>query len=294
MTAVVLAGLAGYGVFLVYTAAVLRWTGVGPGPRPQVNTLRSRVDIDQWLAQAGLEGVDRREFAAVVSALFLIGAVFAFALFGGLLPSVLAGLFAASFPVATYRHRRIERRARAQEAWPRLIEEIRVLTGSVGRSVPQALFEAGRHGPHEMASSFDAAHREWLLSTDFARTVRVLKSRLADPTADAVLETLLVAHELGGSDLDAKLTALAEDRMQDLQGRKDARARQAGARFARWFVLAVPIGMALAGMSIGEGRASYQSPSGQVFVAIAIGLVIGCWVWASRIMSLPDEGRVFE
>ena len=70
----------------------------------------------------------------------------------------------------------------------------------------------------------------------------MLKDRLADPTADAACETLLVAHELGGTDLDRRLEALAEDRVQDAQGRKDARAKQAGVRFARRFVLIVPVG----------------------------------------------------
>ena len=54
----------------------------------------------------------------------------------------------------------------------------------------------------------------------------------ADPTADATFETLLVAHELGGTDLGRRLTDLASDRLADVHARKDARARQAGARFA--------------------------------------------------------------
>src|SRR3712207_8297667 len=48
-------------------------------------------------------------------------------------------------------------------------------------------------------------------------------------------------RSLGGADLEGRLTALAEDRIADVQGRKDAASKQAGARFARWFVLVVPI-----------------------------------------------------
>ena len=101
-----------------------------------------------------------------------------------------------------------------------------------GRSIPQALLDVGRRGPEELRPAFDAARREWLISTDFERTVNVIKARLADPTADAACETLLIAHELGGSDLDKRLEALIEDRILDTQGRKDARAKQAGVRFA--------------------------------------------------------------
>ncbi len=75
-----------------------------------------------------------------------------------------------------------------------MLEEIRILTSSVGRSIPQALFEVGRRAPVELRPAFEAAHREWLLTTDFESAVSVLKAALADPTADAACETLLVAH----------------------------------------------------------------------------------------------------
>ena len=121
----------------------------------------------------------------------------------------------------------------------------------------------------------------------------MLKARLADPTADLTCETLLIAHHLGGTDLEQRLTSLAEDRITDSQGRKDAIARQAGARFARWFTVVVPIGMALVGMSIGDGRSAYGTFYGQALVVTALGIMIACWAYASHIMRLPEEQRVF-
>jgi tight adherence protein B len=78
-----------------------------------------------------------------------------------------------------------------------------------------------------------------------------------------------------------------------MQNRKDARARQAGARFARRFVLIVPMGMAVVGLTIGTGRHAYQTPGGQIGVLIALGVIALCWVWAGRLMRLPEERRVF-
>jgi tight adherence protein B len=291
--AVLLALLAAYGVFLLYTAVVFRWRGIGLGPSVAGAT-RTRRRGPEWLAQAGLEEVDAREFVGVMGVLFLVGAALAFALFGGVLPALVAGAFAATFPVASYRARRERRRFEARNAWPRMIEEIRIQTGSLGRSIPQALFEVGRRGPEELRPAFVAAEREWLLSTDFPRTVSTLKERLADPTADTTLETLLVAYDVGGSDLDRRLAALVEDRVQDLQGRKDAQAKQAGVRFARRFVLIVPLGMAFAGLSIGTGRAAYQTAIGQLIVAGGLAVVAVCWLWAGRLMKLPEEERVFD
>ena len=294
MVGLLLAVGGAYGVFLLYTALVLRWAGLGFGPtRMSIRRANVSARLQDWMVQSGLDEVKPTEFATVMALLFLVGASAAFVLFGGIVPGVLAGGFAATFPVASYRSRRERRRNEAREAWPRMIEEIRLLTGSLGRSLPQALLEVGRRGPAELRPAFAAAEREWLISTDFARTTEVLKARLADPTADATCETLLVAHEVGGSDVDRRLAALVEDRIQDLQGRKDAQAKQAGVRFARRFVLVVPVGMALAGLSIGTGRAAYQTFLGQVLVALGVAVVVACWWWAGRLMRLPEEERVF-
>lgn len=250
--------------------------------------------ISAAINRLGVEDVNPKEFGAVVLVLALAGGALGWAMFAGALPALAIAGFAGAFPVASARLRAQTRRARALEAWPRLIEELRILTGSLGRSIPQALFEVGLRGPDELRPAFESAQREWLLSTDFARTVNVLKSRLADATTDAVCETLLVAHELGGSEVDRRLEALAEDRRVDCQGRKDARSRQAGARFARRFVLIVPFGMAMAGMSVGDGRTAYSTATGQILVLVGIAVTVACWFWASQIMRLPTEQRVFD
>ncbi|HEV3402296.1 MAG TPA: hypothetical protein VG078_10790 [Acidimicrobiales bacterium] len=281
-----------YGVFLVYTAVVFGWRGPSPGPGVG-GVVRPRRRAEQWLTQAGLEEVRLGDFAAVMAVLFVAGAALAFALFASPLAALVTGGFAATYPLASYRARRQRARRRAGEAWPRMIEEIALLTGSLGRSVPQALFEVGTSAPEEMRPAFAAAHREWLVSTDFARTIAALKARLADATADAACETLLVAYEVGGTDLDRRLAALVDDRIAHLQGRKDAEAKQAGVRFARRFVLFVPFGMALAGLSIGNGREAYGTPGGQLGVLLGLVMVIACWMWSGRIMRLPEEERVF-
>jgi tight adherence protein B len=292
VTALVAALLAAYGVHLIFTSVAFGWTGIAPGP----HVARSRPvgsRVRDWLVQAGLGDTRPAELAGVVVVLAVLGAALTWTLFGGVLPPLAGAVFAAGFPVAAARRRRERRRELARDAWPRLIEEIRITTTTLGRSIPQSLFEVGRRAPEEMRPAFEAAHREWLLSTDFERTVAVLESRLADATADTVCETLLVAHAIGGNDVDRALTALIDDRIMDLQGRKDARSRQAGARFARRFVLLVPLGMALVGLSIGDGRAAYATANGQLLVFVGLALMGLCWAWTGQIMRLPEEQRVF-
>jgi tight adherence protein B len=292
VTGLLAAALAAYGVFLIYTAAVFRWRGLGLGPPAAPRRRRHR--IDEWLAQAGLSGAGAGELAAPVAVFFGLGTVVALALFGGPLPAIIAGGFAATFPLASYRARRERRLVAARQSWPAMLEELRLLTGSMGHSVPQAILRVGLHGPEELRPSFQAAEREWLLTHDFARTLDVLRQQLADATADVVCETLVVANEVGGGELDRRLADLIEDRALDLQGRRDAEVKQSGVRFARRFVLLVPLGMAVAGLSIGTGRSAYTTTGGQVGVAISLLSVVACWMWAGRLMRLPQEPRVFS
>ena len=287
MTGLLLAALAAIGVHLLVVP--------GRPSRPDRSSVASRVGrrARSLLAQAGLDDVSPQQFvvaSALVGAAAMLPAV---ALFGPGFAAVLIGAAAAAAPAAAWRRRREAARRAARESWPRLIEELRVMTGSAGRSIPQALIDVGLNGPDELRPAFRAAQREWALTTDFPRMISVLKERLADPTADAACETLLVAAEVGG-DIDRRLAALAEDRRRDLLGRKEAHAKQAGARFARWFVVLVPAGMALAGLSVGDGRAAYRTPQGQLFVAVGVAMVVVCWWWASRVMRLPEPDRVFD
>jgi tight adherence protein B len=286
------ATLASAGAYLIYTSAAFGWKGRAPraSGRPRIGPDTVRT----WMVQAGLGQVRVAEFVAAVAAMAAVGAIGAYLIFGGILPSLVAACFAAAYPVSAYRARRTARIAAAAEAWPRLLEELRLRTGSLGRSIPQALFEVGQRAPAEWRPAFAAAEREWLLTTDFPLTLILLKERLADPAVDAVCETLVVAHEIGGSDLDSKLADLIEERVLDLQDRKDAVSRLAGVRFARRFVLLVPLGMAVAGLTIGTGRAAYETPGGQIAVAFGLLAVVACWVWSGRLMRLPEEPRVFR
>jgi hypothetical protein len=142
-----------------------------------------------------------------------------------------------------------------------------------------------------MRPAFAAAQREWLISTDFDRTLQVLKANLADPTADAVCETLLIAHEVGGTDVDQRLRALIDDRTEDLQGRKDARAKQAGSPIRTLLRdhRAVRDGRGRA-RSIGDGRAAFQSAAGQLWVLVAFAMMAGCWMWARPAAQAPRGG----
>jgi len=291
MMGLLLALLAGYGVHLAYSAWAFGWRGAQPGP--EVVKDDSLDPLQDAVSRAGLGDLDWRTIAGAMVIFAFVGFSFGALLFAGPVPGLILAVFAATAPVGAARLRHQRMIDRAHRSWPGLIEEIRLLSGSLGRSIPQATFEVGARAPEGLREAFDESHREWMISTDFSRSMDVLKRHLSHNTADIVAETLVTAHELGGGEVGRRLEALAEDRLTDQQHRRDALARQSGVRFARWFVLVVPLGMALAGLSIGNGRQAYSTQTGQILVAVALLMVVACWLWAGRIMRLPTEDRVF-
>jgi len=284
--AVVLAVLGASGVHLL----------VNPAPSAGRTSRREPMSrrLRRWLDQAGLGGTSVAELAGSTAIAAATGAAVGLAAFGGPIGAVGTAAFVAATPLAVLRSRRTARLDAADEAWPALIEDIRVRCGAAGRSIPQALLDAGAAAPEALRDAFADARRVWHLTTDFDEATGVLTDRLASPTADAVCASLSVAHRLGGADIDRRLAELAEDRRQDLTARHEARARQAGVRFARRFVLIVPCGMALAGSALGTGRQAYATPQGQALVGIALVLLAGCWWWSGRLLRLPAAERVLR
>lgn len=278
--AALVACLAAYGAHLAYSGVALGWRGLQPGPR-------ARRIGGRRLAVPRLTVLGRPTMAAVAG--LALGSL----VFGAVLPALASAAIGCGIVLARDRAERERTAERAGEAWPAVLEEVRVLTGAGGRPVPQALFEAGRHAPPELRPAFTAAQREWQSSTDFGRALSTLKSEFAEASTDVVCETLLVAHQVGGTGVSRRLEALIDDRTRELQLRQEARSRQAGAKFARRFVLVVPIGMALVGLSLGTGRDAYRTPSAQLAVVVALSLIAGCWWWAGRILRIPRRDRVF-
>ncbi len=289
-----LAGCAALGVHLLLRHLVFRGVhGESRRPDPARFSARRLVGaLTDWMARTGIEGVSPTQYMLASAGVGILGATVTAAILGVGLPALLVGLITACIPSAFWRSRHRAARNAARECWPRLIEELRVLVGSAGRPIPQALIEVGLRGPEELRPAFTTAQREWALSTDFETMISVLKTRLDDPCADATCETLLTAYEVGGP-IDSRLAELAEDRRVDLRDRKEADARQAGARLARWFVVIVPLGMAFAGWNLGGGAGAFQSGSGQLAAGVAVVLIAGCWWWAGRIMVIPPEQRIF-
>jgi tight adherence protein B len=121
-----------------------------------------------------------------------------------------------------------------------------------------------------------------------------LKSDLADPVGDRVVEVLRTAREVGGSDVGLVLRTLAAFLREENRTRAELAARQSwtvnGARLAvasPWLVL----------LMLGtrpDAAAAYRQPTGVLVIAVGAAISALAYVAMLRLGRLPDEPRVLS
>lgn len=261
-------------VGLLFAAGVLAmWTSSPTSPRPG---LPRRVVSRSQLAAVG------GALAAGASALVLTG-----------LPVVgaMALVVGAYVPTALRSRQRKRQKAVRAHAWPEVIDSL-VSAVRAGMSLPEALSSIGSRGPDCLRSEFVAFADDYRTTGQFDTAIANLRDRLADPVADRVCEAMLVAREVGGSDLGQMLRTLSDFVRQDLRLRDEAIARRSwtvnGARLAvaaPWIVLVLL-------SSQPEVVDAYRSAEGMVVLSAAAVICVFAYWLMSRIAELPTQGRL--
>lgn len=187
----------------------------------------------------------RRREALVILACATAGAGMAFTLSQNIPLAVCVAIAAGFIPTSVARARARSRRARAREEWPDVLDDI-VSALRAGLGIGEALASLAVRGPESLRPHFAefAAHLQATGRLDPA--LDSLKTRLADPVADRVIEAMRLASRLGGHDLAAMLRSLATSLRAENRARGELLARQSwsvnGARVAAvapWIVLAL-------------------------------------------------------
>jgi tight adherence protein B len=179
-----------------------------------------------------------------------------------------------------------------QRAWP---DGLRDLLASVrsGSSLPTAIEDLASYGPVPLRDAFQG-FLIYSRSLGVVPALEMVKSDLADPTSDRVIEVLILAYERGGAVVPEILSDLAEATTKDLwtleEIRTDALEQKINSRIV--FVLPWLVLVAMTTRS-GAFREFYASSLG-VAVAVIGGVMslLGVVV-ASKLGSHSAEPRVF-
>ena len=202
------------------------------------------------------------------------------------------GLLASVLPGAVRRGRRERILRERRAAWPDAVDHLAAGVRA-GMSLPEAVAALGRRGPEQLRPYFDQFGRDHASSGRFDDALDRLKSRLADPTGDRVVEALRLTRHVGGRDLGRVLRSLSGFLRDDLRTRGELESRQSwtvnGARLAvaaPWLVL-----LSMAGRPDVVDR--YSTPTGGLIVVGGAVVCVVAYQVMMRIGRLPSERRVF-
>lgn len=204
---------------------------------------------------------------------------------------LLAAIGCAAIPEAIARRAQHRRKEQVSAAWPEVIDAL-VSAVRAGLSLPEAVCSISERGPSVLREPFAEFAVTYRATGEFESALRRLRERLADPVGDRIVEALLTAREVGGTDLGRMLRTMADVVRRDLRLRGEAAARASwtvnGARLAiaaPWFVLLL--------MSSRPGTIeAYRTPMG---TAILIGAALTsavAYMLMIKIAALPKQRRV--
>jgi tight adherence protein B len=247
--------------------------------------------LDELAAGAGLPRfTGLRQIATTVSLLLSTFLVVA-GVTRSTVIAVALGSLAAAWPFSWLRSRRQKRLARFREAWPDAISTLVAAVRS-GVSLPEACVALLHRGPVGLASGFEAFATTYRATGSFDASIHRMRATFADPVADRIAIALVLANDVGGSDLVRLLRTLGDFTREDLRVRKEIQARWSWTVTAARVAAASPWIVLILMSSRPEAAAAYNSAGGAFVIAAGgITTLVGYRLML-RAGRLPEEHRL--
>lgn len=261
-------------------------------PRPAQERTRRPGRLSQLSEEAGLGSLDPRILVAVIAAAALAAASVVWLLSGLPVLSVLAALAGAAGPILYLRARRTRLRKARRQLWPDVCDLL-IASIRVGLSLPDAVASLAESAPGMLRPAFVVFARDLRATGRFESSLDRLKSTLADPIADRIVETLRMARQVGGTELTSVLRALSSSVRADAALRGEVEARQSWIRGAA--VLGAVAPWVILGLLVmrPEGADAYGSPEGVLVICVGAVVSVVAFRIMLRIGRLPEPRRWF-
>jgi tight adherence protein B len=188
------------------------------------------------------------------------------------------------------------RSARAQEVmmqvWPEVIDHL--ISGiHSGLSLTEAMVGLGSRGPEVLRPAFLEFHQDLRNQGDFAEATGKLKVRFNSQGSDQILEAVLLAKSLGGSELLQIFRTLGDFLRQDLALRKEIEIKHGWIKNSAHLSSAAPWLLLLL-LSTQPGTAqAFAQPGGVMILLLGIFLTVAAYFWMGRLGRLPKTPRIF-
>jgi tight adherence protein B len=233
-----------------------------------------------------------RSVAATMIAAGATAAAVAWLLTGLPVLALLGGAAAAAAPVGLLRARRTRLRRLRRQLWPDVCDLL-IASIRVGLSLPDAVATLEESAPGTLRPAFAVFAQDVRATGRFESSLDRLKSTLADPIGDRIIETLRMARQVGGTELTAVLRALSASVRADAALRGEVEARQSWIRGAA--VLGAVAPWVILGLLVmrPEGAEAYGTPEGMLVICVGAAVSTLAFRIMVRIGRLPEPRRWF-
>ncbi|MBO3664801.1 type II secretion system F family protein [Microbacterium stercoris] len=244
------------------------------------------------LAEAGLSHVHPRLLIVAAAVAGLASAAIAWLITGVSTLGMLALIAGGAAPVIWLRSRRSALIRARRALWPDVCDLL-IASVRAGMSLPDAVSSLSRSAPSALRPAFIRFERDVNASGHFDSSADRLKTALADPMGDRIVETMRMARQVGGTELVPVLRALSASVRADAALRAEVESRQSWTKgaavlgvVAPWVILAM---LALRP----EGAEAYSSPEGMVLIVVGAAVSVLAYRVMIRIGRLPEPRRWF-
>jgi tight adherence protein B len=274
---------------LLVIGATLMVVSRTPSRHPQA-AVAAAARLREWLVQAGVPNLKPGHVVGLCSTLGAVMALLVISVSGSAWLGVAFGALSGYLPVLLLKARRKRRVRELQEVWPDAIDHL--ASGvRAGLSLPEAVATLASRGPELLRSAFARFADSYHATGRFAAALDQLKDELADPTADRVVEALLL---VGGTQVGQTLRILAAVLRDHHRVRKELEARQSWAIVAARLAFATPWVVLLMLSTRREAVAAYRGPGGALVLAIGAAMAIIGYRMMLAIGRIPPEERILR
>lgn len=268
---------------------VLIFGGLTAPPTRRRNPVLARLDE---LAQAsGIRGVTGPWLLAGICATWFLVFVAVAGITRSLVVAVALSSVVSVVPLSVVARRVRRRRGSLRRAWPDAISTL-IASVRAGVSLPEACLALVDRGPREIRPGFSAFASSYRASGSFRAGLERLREEMADPVADRIVVALLLAQEVGGTDLVRVLRTLADFVREDVRVRREIEARWSWTLTAARLAAVAPwIVLGLMATRADVARAYGSSTGILVILGGAAATLVGYRLML-RAARLPEERRL--
>lgn len=281
--------LFGLGLFCI-------WWSFWPKPEAAAQLSRSWPFLDRLsddLAHAEIAGATVKRALLSAGGIGLLVALALMAMTGVPAFAAAFGTIAGYAPLALIRARARRRRTALREIWPDVVDHLASAVRA-GLALPEALCQLGVRGPAELRGYFGEFAHHYRATGNFNQCLDSLKSRLADPVGDRLIESLRIAREVGGTDLGRLLRTLSGFLREDSRTRSELEARQSWTVNAARLAVAAPWIVLATLATRGDSLDAYRRPAGVLILVFGAAMSVLAYRIMRRIGRLPTEARVMR